>query len=293
MPKKPKHWEEFLLFDLPSVPRRIVQRLKRPPEERLWTGNKALLISRYLWYFVLITRHGTYLDGFAGPQDPAQPQSWSAKLVLESKPERLRHFHLFEQNPAMVRLLEELRAEHPGRGVEVYPGDVNRRITDVLRPDVIPPREATFCLLDQRMFECDWTTLEKLAGYMPPERELKIELFYFLAAAWFDRSLAAVTTPEGFARVRAWWGRDDWPTLRGLGDFRRAQLVKERFMHELRYLSAEPYAIYSRRGGGRVMYYMIHATDHPDAPKLMDRAYRGAVTPEKLDQLTVDDLLHG
>ncbi len=34
------------------------------------------------------------------------------------------------------------------------------------------------------------------------------------------------------------------------------------------------------------MYYMIHATDHEEAPKLMYRAYRQAVRPpEPLEQL--------
>jgi len=36
------------------------------------------------------------------------------------------------------------------------------------------------------------------------------------------------------------------------------------------------------------MYYMLHATDHPDAPILMDRAYEQAVQPkEPLDQLAL------
>ena len=29
------------------------------------------------------------------------------------------------------------------------------------------------------------------------------------------------------------------------------------------------------------MYYMIHATDHPAAPKLMSRAYEKAVKPKE------------
>ena len=33
------------------------------------------------------------------------------------------------------------------------------------------------------------------------------------------------------------------------------------------------------------MYYMIHATDHPEAPKLMRRAYSRAVDPlEPIEQ---------
>lgn len=33
------------------------------------------------------------------------------------------------------------------------------------------------------------------------------------------------------------------------------------------------------------MYYMIHATDHPDTPMLMSRAYRKAVTPKETSEL--------
>jgi hypothetical protein len=37
------------------------------------------------------------------------------------------------------------------------------------------------------------------------------------------------------------------------------------------------------------MYYMIHATDHPEAPRLMSRAYRQMVYPlEPLEQLSLE-----
>jgi len=49
-------------------------------------GNKAQLIQNYLRLFLYITRHGVYIDGFAGPQDKENPQSWAAKLVLELTP---------------------------------------------------------------------------------------------------------------------------------------------------------------------------------------------------------------
>src|ERR1700730_4253148 len=57
--------------------------LKFAPAHRpIWTENKAKLIERYLFYFVLITKHGAYIDGFAAPQDSTNPDAWSAKLVL-------------------------------------------------------------------------------------------------------------------------------------------------------------------------------------------------------------------
>jgi hypothetical protein len=35
--------------------------------------------------------------------------------------------------------------------------------------------------------------------------------------------------------------------------------------------------IYSKEKGGKVMYHMIHATDHDEGPKIMNRAYRNAL----------------
>ena len=80
------------LFELPPpVPEEPqIAPLRRP----VWTENKAKLIERYLYYFVLITKHGNYIDGFAGPQQPEHPEMWAAKLVLESEPKWLRHFYL-------------------------------------------------------------------------------------------------------------------------------------------------------------------------------------------------------
>ena len=42
------------------------------------------------------------------------------------------------------------------------------------------------------------------------------------------------------------------------------------------------------------MYYMIHATDHPEAPALMNRAYHKAVTPiEPAEQMALFPEKHG
>ncbi len=58
----------------------------QPLRSPVWTDNKARLIMHYLHYFVLLTKHGTYIDGFAGPQSKCDSDSWAAKLVLASEP---------------------------------------------------------------------------------------------------------------------------------------------------------------------------------------------------------------
>lgn len=279
------------LFQLPD-PEPLRPKIKNP-RSPVWTGNKAKLIERYLYYFVMITKGGIYIDGFAGPQDPDKPETWAAKRVLESQPRWLNEFHLFEKDQDQITALEQLRHDQPPRNrergepkrrIRIYPGDFNETLPTALRSGAIKRSRATFCLLDQRTFECHWGTLKGLAEHKPSVS--KIELFYFLPNAWFHRAMAAVRD-RGI--LDAWWGRDDWASLQELRGVERAYLISTRFRREFGYWSAEPWAIYERPDGGRVMYYMIHATDHVAAPGLMARAYHRAVLPkEPPDQVMLE-----
>lgn len=270
----------------------------RRPAKPIWTEHKALLIERYLYYFVLITKHGAYIDGFAGPQEETDgTPRWSAKLVVESEPRWLRHFFLFDADAEQAERLRTLITEQPPlkpglpkRTFLVEQADFNDRLPALLATRPIKDKEASFALLDQRTFECEWRTVEALAAYKPAGQH-RIELFYFLPNHWLDRSLAATTKHK--ERLRAWWGRDDWLVLRGMKGHDRATLFADR-IRALGYASVKPWAIMQRdEGEGSVMYFMIHATDHPEAPNLMDRAYRRVLKPkeENIQQLTLDVLL--
>lgn len=280
------------LIDVPAGP------LGEPKVAQLrsaiWTENKARLIERYLRLFVYITKHGTYIDGFAGPQDPGADteESWAAKLVLESRPRWFRHFHLVDLDSAKTDLLRELRRKQPlraknepRRDVQVYTGDFNSLVEDVLAQARIGPSEAVFCLLDQRTFECKWSTVRKLAEHKRSGH--KIELFYFMPAAWLDRALAATT--RNTVIIADWWGRKDWHQLAAMRESSRIEAVVKRFRDELGYLSVKPWPIRARASGGRIMYYMIHATDHREAPSLMSRAYSKAIAPlETAEQIAME-----
>lgn len=280
---EPVSWEMQTMFDPgPATPQEIVTKtIERP----VWSENKAQLVARYLHYFVFITRHGTYIDAFAGPQTNLGDDAWAADLVLANKPAWLRHFHLFDEDPTQAQMLRGLAAEHSERDVHVYEGNSNRVLPAELPTGSIPEGEATFCLLDQRTFECEWSLCEHIAGLR--SGGTKAEQFYFLADAWLPRAFAAISTDEGEQRVIDWLGSDDWQSFVALSSSERAEVFVEKFRRELGYRSVKPWPIYQRfGGGGRTMYYMIHATDHEEAPKLMYRAYVRAVDPpEPVDQL--------
>src|SRR5436305_974600 len=95
-----------------ELPANSEPRIRNLPR-KLWTDNKAKLIERYVYYFLQVTHHGTYIDGFAGPQseeDDANP--WAARLVLELEPRWLRHFYLFEKAKAQLGRLRRLKKQH-------------------------------------------------------------------------------------------------------------------------------------------------------------------------------------
>jgi three-Cys-motif partner protein len=269
---------QLRLFDFPPPSKRkeYFKQLSHP----FWTENKAKLIAKYLYYFVLVTKHGAYIDGFAGPQKPDKPETWAAKLVIENdEPRWLRHFYLFEKGKNQYEHLQLLKNSQPSelqRKIHIYHEDFNCAIDNFLGKHPIREREATFCLLDQRTFECHWSTLKALTSYK--SEGMKIELFYFLSAGWFDRAISA---SKDEAILEAWWGRRDWQILRRLGASRRADIFCDRIKNEFKYESVIPWPIFDRTDGRRVMYHMIHATDHPLAPNLMSRAYRKAVQPKE------------
>lgn len=280
--------EPFLFEDMP--PRIDLEPTIAPLSRPIWTQNKATLIAEYLRLFVYITRHGTYIDGFAGPQEPDMPSMWAAELVLGIRPKLMRNFYLFDRGREQIKALRSLKSSQPApdesrreptRQIRVIPGDFNKKIVELLNSHVIRENEATFCLLDQRTFECDWATLEALAGYRASNH--KIELFYFLPNSWFDRAAKQLKSDEVLKR---WWGRDDWSDLRWMKRQPRRELLQERFKSELGYRSVKAWPIYERETRGNIMYYMIHATDHPEAPKLMRRAYGIALrSTDKSEQL--------
>ncbi len=276
------------LFDLSAYP--IIEKELdfKPFEAPVWTENKAQLIQRYLRYFVYITKHGTYLDLFAGPQRPGCANSWAAQMVLANEPRWLRNFALFEKDPKKIAHLEKLKRDQPQkpkRTILLHRGDMNTNLPSYLKKH--PVTEACFCLIDQHTFECHWSTVTALASHKPNGN--KIEIFYFLAQGWLDRAIAALKNRD--VALSRWWGNDDWKILRQKPVADRGRMLADRFKNELGYKYSLPYPIFERDqgGAGKIMFWMIHASDHPEAPKLMVRAYRNVVAPlEPMKQLEME-----
>jgi hypothetical protein len=136
-----------LFVDLPPPADKPIR--FKPAERPIWTENKAKLIERYLFYFVLITKHGAYIDGFAGPQYDGKEDAWAAKLVLESKPAFLRNFWLCDIDPKDIAKLEALKAAQPkirNRTIEIVPGDFNANVSGLLATSSIDDKSFAYSI---------------------------------------------------------------------------------------------------------------------------------------------------
>jgi three-Cys-motif partner protein len=241
----------------------------------IWTETKAQLIQNYLRLFLFITKHGVYIDGFAGPQDKKNPDSWAAKLVLELTPPWMKSFFLCELNNIPYGdLTSTLESQRKIAGREILPkqADFNQWVNEVLASGNITDKTATFVLLDQRTTECHWETVKKLAAHK--QRSTKLELFYFFPTGWIHRTIKAT---KDRSVLDAWWGDDGWQQIAAITQSDAANLCIKR-IQALGYRDVKGWPICSKEfGAGTTMYHMIHATDHLEAPKLMYRAYRNLI----------------
>ncbi|WP_404934261.1 three-Cys-motif partner protein TcmP [Nitratireductor sp. L15S-10] len=274
-----------LFEDLPVL--HAPQSINQSGLGQVWTQHKAQLIAKYIYLFTIITKHGAYIDGFSGPKNIQLENSWSAELVIETDPRRLRDIFLCDlekKKVAHLRALVDRQQDRDKRRYEIHEGDFNEKVHDILGSGRIREKTATFCLIDQFTIECHWSTLQALAGHKP-KGSRKIEIFYFLATGWLHRSLSGHTAnPQ---RPDLWWGGNGWQAIKTKSGDRIAVRMAERFRDELGYRYVKPYPIFQRdKGGGKIMFHMIHASDHPDAAQLMARAHRNVTrAPETEEQL--------
>ena len=184
-------------------------------------------------------------------------------------------------------------------------GDFNKTVDFILWSRRITRTAATFAFLDQRNMECHWETVRKLAQF----KRQKIEIMYFLGTSWSMRSMKSASRPDTLAAIERWWGRPDWQELKSAqqsqlpltfsnrftdelgyefvnfypillnedGSKQQSQLpltFSNRFTDELGYEFVNFYPILLNEDGSKVAFHLIHASDHPQAPVLMTRAYR-------------------
>jgi three-Cys-motif partner protein len=142
-----------------------------------------------------------YIDAFAGtgyrtihhPARPAglfgtdaQPEKkelrrGSARIALEVTPQ-FDFLVFIEKRPDFAHALEDLRARHPRRSIQVVNGDANTAITDLLRNNNWNSKRAVL-FLDPYGMHVEWSTLEAVAATRA------IDVWYLFPLSGFYRQM--------------------------------------------------------------------------------------------------------
>ena len=236
----------------------------------LWTAEKSALIDEYIHLFLVVTKHGVYVDLFAGPQRVEDTESWSVRRVLERRTvgnPSIRHFAVCDKDPGQAQRLRELGSRHPS--FRVYPR--RRERGNPHNPRGSRDRDEYGVLLSDRPAH-----LRVPLGHRENGRAAQIGGPQNRAVL-LPRARLARSRPEQGEPGEAPGPGGAMETTVSSSAFdriERANALCRRFRDELKYEHAMPFAIQERGANSRIMYYMIHASDHRRAAELMSQAYR-------------------
>ena len=125
----------LLLTKRPELARRLTPWRAAWPSN-VWLGTTVenqhfadQRIDEYIHLFLVVTKHGVYLDLFAGPQRASDTTNWSVRRVLDRRSvgnPAIHHYAVCDSDSRKAQRLRDLGQRHPS--FCVYEGDVNRLV---------------------------------------------------------------------------------------------------------------------------------------------------------------------
>ncbi|HUP17285.1 MAG TPA: three-Cys-motif partner protein TcmP [Acidimicrobiia bacterium] len=257
-----------------------------------WTRAKLGILSAYLDAFTTASKsrpERLYLDLFAGEPENQERVTLdeirgSARVALDTANPEFTRLRFFERPAQAGKLEAALRADYPGRDIQVIPGDCNRELAEVLA-DLRPwSAEPTFAFIDPTGPDCEWSTLETLASFKTIS-SYKTELWLLFPAGMFIRMLrvdGGTVRQEDAARITAMFGTEQWQEiynarLRNQLDGGQARdeyvnLMRWRLERVLGYRFSHAFDVHEERGHS--IYHMIFVTDNDAGNRIMTHLYQ-------------------
>lgn len=187
----------------------------------LWTRTKLDLLNKYLSFYTEALKNTPFqlhfVDAFAGTgnqspkvvvdQDdflPDEDLRGSVRIALDiTRP--FHQYHFNDLNPDHVQAIEEIKAEHPEKTINISKLDANEFVPRFCKSMNWNDRAVLF--LDPFSTELDWQTLQHVAG------SKKIDLWLL-----FPISAILRMTPKDGSNVKPEWkatidrllGTSDW-----------------------------------------------------------------------------------
>ncbi|MCX5569636.1 three-Cys-motif partner protein TcmP [Kaistia nematophila] len=287
------------------------------------TELKLSIVEGYLQLYTKALRSRWpalwYIDAFAGTgsrtvrvaardgtlfEEPVaemiEERRGSARIALEVQP----HFDrlvFMEQNPLHCQALEALKADFPGRQIDILQGDANELIRSEIDWDGWRKTRAVM-FIDPYGMEVDWTTLKAIADTRA------IDVWYlFSLSGLFRQAARKVSSIDASKRaaITRMLGTDEWekelyapPPQRDLlsildepevaqrlADVKSLEAYVKRRLETLFPLVLEPFPLPLDRGPQRFSLFMAVANKEPKAIALARRLGNHVLNSGKKSQV--------
>ncbi|WP_037084199.1 three-Cys-motif partner protein TcmP [Prescottella equi] len=264
-----------------------------------WSRIKLEALEDYLAAFTRASSSTKtlYLDLFAGASQNFERGTGdvirsSGHRALSVSPHFSRVVLCEMQQTTAANLEMELRAQYPGRSLEVLRGDCNVEIPGYLKTLSIdwPRYAAVFAMVDQFSAEISWDTLEYLSRFRRNKRGFKVELWLYFGHGLLPRGLglgdepdkAAVKRVQEYAdRIDRMYGTAQWRELwraREAGSLSGASfrgelvnLMRWRLERVLGYKTTLPLEFTNENGNP--IYTVIFATSNDTGAHIMNSVF--------------------
>lgn len=235
-----------------------------------WTRDKLRILESYLPYYLQATTTAidrVYIDGFAGPGTNTLRESGvvipGSPLIAASAraPNRTRFTRLIfiEKSEALA---DELRSHvNQDSRCEVYSGDVNDRLPEIIR--TVNRRAPTFVFLDTAGIDPRWKAIEAVA---PWQVEFLINFPLGMSINRnpdSDKTLSYFGTPEFRSLLRR----------RGPGKARALLDLYKRRLATLGLIYTTDDDRLVRTQNGKRLYYLVFVGKHPVGERIMNAVF--------------------
>lgn len=264
-----------------------------PPEDGLldreageWARDKLAIIRCYLpafgracrgkvprWYFV---------DAFSGPGVNRLRESgeriWGSPMIALDTDPAFTKCLLLDKGKREMETLTARAAPFGGHAV-IRQGDANTDLVSLMEPE-LDKKAPCVCLLDPEGPHLAWETVEAIARFKSGRYKVE-QLILLPTHTGFIRELPLLKSIEAWGErdLRRVFGNDDWKPIwerRRRGEIGADQATTEYvrlYAHGLRglgYKTVLDREIRTRGWGGRILYFLVFATDNDAGKKVMD-----------------------
>jgi three-Cys-motif partner protein len=252
-----------------------------------WSVLKLKFLQSYLTSYLVATKrakHKYYIDCFAGDTEyihksTKQLVEGSSKIVLNID-KSFDAYYFIEMDPQRIQQLEKVRDIYPYKNINIYQGDCNEKLPNIL--ENIEKKSPTFIFFDTDGVHIKWETLIKASQW---RTEFLINFPFNMSIKRNLPTDISKLKPSFKTTLTEFYGTDEWYNIyssASIPQSRKNNMLISLYVNNLKTLGFK-YVIISPpfcNQTGAILYYLIFAGNNPVGEKIMGHVFNKQFNPQ-------------